>query len=112
MRLLAATLITAAGAIVASVYPATVLLAVGVCIGTAVLLGSLAAQHPSIASLRQAAIGAGVTAMVALIIGVLIIYGDTPFEVRSWLRGLSLALVTLPALYWLICLATGGFDER
>ena len=112
MRLLAASLLTAAGAVVASVYPGTVLVAAGICVGTAVLLAWLAASNPSVASLRQAAIGSAAMALVALIVSVLLIYGDLPFEARTWLRGLILAVVTLPATYWLVMLGTGGFDER
>jgi hypothetical protein len=51
-------------------------------------------------------------ALVALIVAVLLVYGDLPFEARTWLRGLILAAVTLPAVYWLVMLGTGGFDER
>jgi len=112
MRLLAALLMTVAVAIAALYYPLAVHLAVLITVIAAVLLAYLARVNPSVVSLRHAALGAGVMAFVAVIIAVLLIHGDLPLDVRNWLRGLTLAAVTLPAFYWLILLATGGFDER
>lgn len=111
MRLAAAALLTGAGAVVAAIYPGTVLLAVGICVATAALLSWSAWSNPRIVALRHAALGAGVMALVALITATLLLYGDMPLDTRNWLRAVCLTAVTLPAVYWLILLGTGGFDD-
>ena len=110
MQLAIALVLTVVGALLALFYPTTVLIAVAICVTTSAVLVYVSRLNPSIASLRHAVLGSLMGTFVVLIVAVLMLYGDLPLDQRNWLRGLIIAAATLPALYWLILLATGGFD--
>jgi len=112
MRLGGALVVVLVGAILGSRFPVAALVAVVLCVTTAVVLAWVSFQNPSVASLRHAALGAGGMALLAVIVGLLILAAPRlSVDARQWLRGTMLVIVSLPAVYWLILLATGGFDD-
>lgn len=112
MRILAVAALTLSGALIAQVYPGAYLVAVGICFITFVALSNTSRKYPTIASLRHATLGAGADFIVAVIVGFLLAFAtDLSLEVRIQLRIVILAVVTAPALYWLLLLITGGFKD-
>jgi hypothetical protein len=111
VRVFAVAVVTLAGVLVSQVYPAAYAVAVGVCLVAFGVLLRQTLRHPTIASLRHAAIGAGACALIALIVGLLLVFAtDLPLEVRVQLRVIILAAATAPALYWLLLVVTDGFE--
>jgi ABC-type nitrate/sulfonate/bicarbonate transport system permease component len=112
VRALTAAGVTLGGVLVSQVYPPVYLAAVGICAAAFVALLRVTLSHPAIASLRHATLGAGAALVVAIIIGLLLAFAtDLPLDVRVQLRVVILAAVTAPALYWLLLLVSGGFEE-
>jgi len=112
VRFLTVAVVTLSGILVAQVWPSMYLVAIGICLVAFVAVLAATLRHPAIASLRHAAIGAGAGAVTALIVGLLLTFAtDLPLDVRVQLRVVILAAVTAPALYWLLLVAQGGFEE-
>jgi hypothetical protein len=112
MRVLTVAIVTLGGVLLSQVYPSMYLAAVGVCLVAFVALLRVTLSHPAVASLRHATLGAGAALVVAVIVGLLLAFAtDLPLDVRVQLRVVILAAVTAPALYWLLLLISGGFEE-
>jgi hypothetical protein len=109
MRVLAAATVTTGIAALAMLQPAAVLAAVVICVVSFVLLAWAAWHNPSIASLRHATLAAGTCAVLSVTLG---IRANSIMGGTAWLHAVVLSVITFPALYWLILLGTGGFDER
>ena len=110
MRVITVVVVTIGGVLVAQVWPPAYVGAIGICMLAFVALLAATLRHPAIASLRHAAIGAGSCALIALIVGLLLVGAtDLPLDVRVQMRIVILAAATAPALYWLLLWMGGGF---
>ena len=113
MRVVITALVTAIGIVAASHYPVAYWIAVGICWAAFLLLmGAQLGDRRASPSLRHAVLGAFACAVTATIIVIVITVGDVPFETRAILRIAIVAVVTAPAIYWLLLLVSGGFRRK
>ena len=113
MRAGVTVLLIMAGVAAASHYPAVYWIALGVCWATFLLLvGAWLGDRRRSPSLRHAVLGAFACAVTALIVVIVITMGDMPLETRAILRTVIVAVVTAPAIYWLLLLVSGGFRRE